>query len=139
MLLPLLTTLALACSATAAPLVAPAKLATIEKRADSPFNITYSSPRNSTYDDLPKLLILATGGTIAGSSASNTDSTAYTAGVIGIAVLIEAVPELLNTAQIDGIQVSNVGSNSLTDAIALNISKIANKALCGNNAPYDAV
>lgn len=53
----------------------------------------------------------STGGTIAGSSKSNTDSTAYTAGAIGVAALVEAVPELLTTAQIDGVQVSNVGSN----------------------------
>ncbi|GAA5840918.1 hypothetical protein JCM3766R1_005402 [Sporobolomyces carnicolor] len=129
---------ALACTASAAPLVAPT-FPTVVKRDNSGFNVTYSSPRNSTYDSLPKLLIMATGGTIAGSSKSNTDSTAYTAGAIGVAALVEAVPELLNTAQIDGVQVSNVGSNSLTDAIALNISKLATKALCGENAPYDAV
>ncbi|GAA5993672.1 hypothetical protein JCM5350_003021 [Sporobolomyces pararoseus] len=134
----LLGTLALAFTASAAPLVAPS-LPTIAKRDNSPFNVTYSSPRNSTYAKLPKLLIMATGGTIAGSSASNTDSTAYKAGVIGVAALVEAVPELLSTAQIDGVQVSNVGSNSLTDAIALNISKLATKALCGEGAPYDAV
>lgn len=37
---------------------------------------------------LPNILIFATGGTIAGSSASNTDATQYTAGVIGIEALV---------------------------------------------------
>ncbi|GAA5902618.1 asparaginase [Sporobolomyces salmoneus] len=138
MLANVLLSLALACSASAAPLVAPS-FPTVAKRDNSPFNITYSSPRNATYDSLPRLLIMATGGTIAGSSTSNTDSTAYTAGAIGVAALVEAVPELLETAQIDGVQVANVGSNSLSDAIALNISKLATKAVCGDDAPYDAV
>ncbi|GAA5825759.1 hypothetical protein JCM10212_003286, partial [Sporobolomyces blumeae] len=140
-MLPLaLSALALASSALAAPLVAPSRLVErANSSSSSGFNITYSSPRNSTYDSLPKLLIMATGGTIAGSSASNTDSTAYTAGVVGIAALVEAVPELLTTAQIDGVQVSNVGSESLTDAIALNLSKLSNKALCGADAEYDGV
>ncbi|GAA5888542.1 hypothetical protein JCM16303_004250 [Sporobolomyces ruberrimus] len=139
MMLPsVLTTLALALSASTTPLLTPT-LPSIVKRNHNPFNITYSSPRNATYEKLPKLLIMATGGTIAGSSKSNTDSTAYTAGVVGVAALVEAVPELLNTAQIDRVQVSNVGSNSLTEAIALNISKLATKALCGDSAPYDAV
>ncbi|BGP18326.1 hypothetical protein JCM10213_008499 [Rhodosporidiobolus nylandii] len=102
-----------------------------------PLNITYSS--GTTNSSLPRTLILATGGTIAGSSASNTDSTTYQAGVVGIATLVQAVPELLNISNIDGMQVSNVGSESLTDAIALNLSKIANEALCSSDASYDAV
>ncbi|BGP33925.1 hypothetical protein JCM10296v2_005734 [Rhodotorula toruloides] len=42
-------------------------------------------------------------------------------------------------SNIDGMQVSNVGSESLTDEIALRLSKLANKALCAADAPYDAV
>ncbi|GAA5937836.1 asparaginase [Sporobolomyces koalae] len=135
-----LSTLALAGSALAAPLVAPSTLPTLVSRDTTPFNVTYRSPRgNSTYDNLPKLLIVATGGTIAGQSASETDSTAYTPGVVKIDTLIDAVPELLKTAQIDGIQYSNVGSESLTDEIALGLSKLSNQALCGQDAQYDAV
>lgn len=37
------------------------------------------------------------------------------------------------------MQVSNVGSGSITDDIVLMISKIANKALCGPDAEYDGV
>ncbi|GAA5980692.1 hypothetical protein JCM11641_000178 [Rhodosporidiobolus odoratus] len=125
-------------------LAAPAALPVVETRAlverapvyTPAINITYSSPINSS---LPKTLILATGGTIAGSSSSNTDSTAYQAGVVRIEVLIQAVPELLNISNIDGMQVSNVGSESLTDEIALKLSKIVNEAVCGSNASYDAV
>jgi len=60
-------------------------------------------------------------------------------GVVKISTLIDAVPELLNTARIDGIQYSNIGSESLTDYIALGIAKLSNKALCDEGAEYDAV
>lgn len=46
------------------------------------------------YSSLPNVAIFATGGTIAGSSASELDTTSYTAGVIGVAALIEAVVSL---------------------------------------------
>ncbi|KPV74482.1 uncharacterized protein RHOBADRAFT_31954 [Rhodotorula graminis WP1] len=82
---------------------------------------------------------MATGGTIAGSSASATDSTNYRAGSIGVAALVDAVPQLLNVSNIDGMQVSNVDSGSITDDIVLLISKLANKALCGSDPEYDAV
>ncbi|BGP49392.1 hypothetical protein JCM10450v2_005281 [Rhodotorula kratochvilovae] len=120
-------------SAAAAPLL------TLEKRDlvyTPEFNITYSS--NFT-EGLPKTLIMATGGTIAGSSASATDSTNYRAGSIGVEALVDAVPQLLDVSNIDGMQVSNVGSGSITDEIVIKMSKLANQALCGENAPYDAV
>ncbi len=40
--------------------------------------------------DLPAVKILATGGTIAGTAASNTQTTGYKAGDLGIQTLIEA-------------------------------------------------
>ncbi|BGP57688.1 hypothetical protein JCM8202v2_005335 [Rhodotorula sphaerocarpa] len=98
--------------------------------SDVSFNITYESGRKA---HLPKTLIMATGGTIAGSSESETDSTGYTAGTVGVRALVEAVPQLLNVSNIDGMQ------QSLGDAFALRISKLANKALCVDDAPYDAV
>ncbi|GAA6020861.1 hypothetical protein JCM8202_005471 [Rhodotorula sphaerocarpa] len=104
--------------------------------SDVSFNITYESGRKA---HLPKTLIMATGGTIAGSSESETDSTGYTAGTVGVRALVEAVPQLLNVSNIDGMQVANTGSESLGDAFALRISKLANKALCVDDAPYDAV
>lgn len=49
-------------------------------------NVTYQSPIN---ESLPSVFILATGGTIAGSGASSTDSGRYSAGAIGVAALVE--------------------------------------------------
>ncbi|MDD6382884.1 MAG: L-asparaginase, partial [Selenomonadaceae bacterium] len=44
----------------------------------------------------PDVKILATGGTIAGSAASDTQTTGYKAGALGVDVLINAVPEVKN-------------------------------------------
>ncbi|KWU44504.1 L-asparaginase [Rhodotorula sp. JG-1b] len=140
-----LVTLA-ASSAVAAPLVnvaaaaadAPVRNLVVERDStgEVQFNITYQSNHTA---HLPKTLIMATGGTIAGSGSSNTDSTGYTAGVVGLAALVQAVPEVLAVSNIDGMQVINTGSESLSDSFALHISKLANKALCAADAPYDAV
>ena len=55
---------------------------------------------------LPNVAIFATGGTIAGASASSSDTTTYTSGVVGVAALVKAVPEISNIANIEGVQVS---------------------------------
>jgi L-asparaginase len=43
---------------------------------------------------MPLVVILATGGTIAGSAAASTDTTGYRAGALGVDALIAAVPAL---------------------------------------------
>ncbi len=77
----------------------------------------------------PEVVIYATGGTIAGSSKSSTDTTDYSAGEIGISTLIAAVPEMQKVAQVSGVQISNTGSNNLTQDIVLKLSKEINKKL----------
>ena len=56
------------------------------------------------------VIILGTGGTIAGKAGSNTEMTGYKAGEIGIQSLIDAVPEILNVANVSGEQFCNCGS-----------------------------
>lgn len=53
----------------------------------------------------PNVVILATGGTIAGSAASNTQMTGYKAGALGIDVLLQAVPEIHKVANVKGEQI----------------------------------
>lgn len=72
---------------------------------------------------LPNVTIYATGGTIAGSANSSAQTTGYQAGALGIETLIEAVPEMASVANVQGVQVSNVGSESITTSILLNISQ----------------
>ena len=56
----------------------------------------------------PKIRIIATGGTIAGVSASATSS-AYSAGQVGIQTLIDAVPQIKDLAEVSGEQLVPFG------------------------------
>jgi len=70
----------------------------------------------------PQVFIAATGGTIAGVQKS-VEQHGYTAGELGIAALIEAVPQLKNIANVTGEQVVNIPSQDMTDAIWLKLAK----------------
>src|SRR4026207_353882 len=61
----------------------------------------------------PKVIILATGGTIAGAGAAS-DRAGYTAGKIPIDDLIGAIPTVKKIANITGEQISSVGSQDMT-------------------------
>ena len=75
-----------------------------------------------------KIAILATGGTIAGVAGSQISSVGYTAGVVGVKELIEAVPEIENLAQIQTKQVANIDSSNMNDEIWLKSTAVLNKA-----------
>jgi len=64
----------------------------------------------------PNIYILATGGTIAGSAAGSTNAQ-YDAGQLGVDILIKAVPEIQDIANIKGEQVANISSNNMTNEI----------------------
>lgn len=86
----------------------------------------------TTYADQtakPNITILATGGTIAGSASSTTDTTNYTAGSLSIQTLFDAVPSLKDIANITGEQIANVDSNDITADIRLTLSKKINSLL----------
>ena len=62
---------------------------------------------------LPRLLLLATGGTIAGCAADSATLNDYTAGVLGGDALLQSVPQLQDLATISVEQVANVDSADL--------------------------
>lgn len=72
---------------------------------------------------LPNITIFATGGTIAGSASSKDQTTGYQAGALGVQVLIDAVPEILNVSNVKGVQVANVDSGNITPQILLNLTQ----------------
>ncbi|MBW4870170.1 L-asparaginase 2 [Prevotella buccae] len=84
----------------------------------------------------PKIRIIATGGTIAGVSASSTSS-AYSAGQVGIQTLINAVPEIKELADVSGEQLVNIGSQDMNDNVWLQLAKRINQLL--NSEGYDGV
>src|SRR4051812_27569339 len=62
---------------------------------------------------LPRIIILATGGTIAGAGAS-ADRAGYTAGKIPIDNLIGGIPAVKKVANISGEQIASIGSQDMT-------------------------
>jgi L-asparaginase len=64
----------------------------------------------------PNVFIAATGGTIAGAQ-TNVEQHGYTAGELGIATLISAVPQLKDIANVTGEQVMNIPSQDMNDAL----------------------
>lgn len=80
-------------------------------------------------EKLPNIVILATGGTIAGSAESNTDMTGYTSGTVGVQILIDAVPEMKRFANVTGEQISNIGSEHMTYEVWLKLAKRCNELL----------
>jgi len=75
---------------------------------------------------LPAVKIIATGGTIAGEAATSAQS-GYTSGQVGVDALIKAVPTLGKVAQVSGEQISNVGSQDMSDEIWLKLGKRINQ------------
>ena len=84
----------------------------------------------------PKIRIIATGGTIAGVAATSASS-AYSAGQVGIQTLIDAVPQILQLADISGEQLVNIGSQDMNDEVWLKLAKRINVLL--NEEGYDGI
>lgn len=83
----------------------------------------------STNPKLNNVKIIATGGTIAGSATSNTDTTGYQPGALGVETLIKAVPELEQVANVSGEQIANIGSNNMDNKTLLKLAKRINDLL----------
>jgi len=81
---------------------------------------------------LPNIVILATGGTIAGAAATGTQA-GYTSGAVTIDAMLAAVPGIKDLAAVKGEQISNVGSQDMTFEIMLTLAKRINVLLAQND------
>jgi len=81
---------------------------------------------------LPTVVVLATGGTIAGAAATGTQS-AYTSGAVTIDAMLAAVPGIKDLANIKGEQISNVGSQDMSFGIMLTLAKRCNQLLADHS------
>lgn len=72
---------------------------------------------------LPNVVILATGGTIAGAGAEATNSASYQAAKVPVDKLIAGVPELAKVASVRGEQVFQIASESFTNEYLLTLGK----------------
>lgn len=78
---------------------------------------------------LPRVVILATGGTIAGTGATSTTTVGYTAAKLGVDKMIESVPELKKVAEVRGEQVAQIASESMNNEVWLKLAKRVNQLL----------
>ena len=78
--------------------------------------------------DLPRVHVLATGGTIAGAQAGGSGY-GYKSGVYDVDSLLKAVPNLDQLAVITGEQVASIGSQDMNDAIWLKLAGRVNSVL----------
>jgi len=63
---------------------------------------------------LPRIIVLATGGTIAGSSASAASSAHYQAATVPVSALVDAVPALQLVARVAAEQVAQIDSKDMS-------------------------
>lgn len=70
----------------------------------------------------PKICVLATGGTIAGTAPKSEALTGYRAGALGVEVLLAAVPSLADVAAIEGAEIAACDSKDMTEAIWLRLA-----------------
>jgi L-asparaginase len=75
---------------------------------------------------LPNIVVLATGGTIAGAAASDVQA-AYTSGQVGVQQLLAAVPQAKKLAVLSGEQISNIGSQDMNDEVWLKLARRINE------------
>ncbi|QEG21322.1 type II asparaginase [Mariniblastus fucicola] len=85
-------------------------------------------PDSNHNADLPNVVVIATGGTIAGTAASGDDGV-YESGKVGVETLIQAVPEASRIANLTGIQIASIGSQDMNDVVWMQLAKELDRAL----------
>lgn len=79
----------------------------------------------------PRIVVLATGGTIAGVAASETQTVGYKAAALPVASLLAAVPELSRLADLRSEQVAQLDSKNMHAGIWLQLAERINHLLSG--------
>ena len=77
---------------------------------------------------LPRVHVLATGGTIAGAQTPNSGY-GYRSGAYDVATLLASVPGLARLATLSGEQVASIGSQDMNDAVWLALARRVEAAL----------
>lgn len=119
--------------AVAAAVAVPAGVALAEEAAGvegysfyetaSGLQVTVADDENP---DLPTVVVLATGGTIAGTGAAG-KTTGYAAGQLDVGTLVASAAGITDIANVRGVQVCNVGSDDITDAYWIQIASTINE------------
>jgi L-asparaginase len=83
--------------------------------------------------NLPRVIVLATGGTIAGQGTSAT-SAGYIPGKLPIEDLLKNIPSINKIANVKGEQVASVGSHEMTVQIWIKLARRINEIFSNNEA-----
>jgi L-asparaginase len=75
---------------------------------------------------LPQVVVLATGGTIAGAATTDVQA-GYKSGQVGVEQLLAAVPQAKKLASLRGEQISNIGSQDMNDEVWLKLGRRVNE------------
>src|SRR5262245_48657687 len=86
----------------------------------------------------PRIVIVATGGTIAGSAESTT-AAGYKSGAVAVDVLINAVPQMKKFADVRGVQVSSIGSQDMNDEVWVKLAMEVNRLLAQSDVDGVAI
>src|SRR5947209_6317981 len=101
--------------------------------ASAPFRGNAQQSANGTLakdynPSLPTVVVLATGGTIAGAAGSDVQA-GYTSGQVGVEQLLNAVPQAKKLANLRGEQISNIGSQDMNDDVWIKLATRVNELL----------
>lgn len=78
-----------------------------------------------------KVLVIATGGTIAGEAKSRERAGTYAPGTLAVDALLAAVPELEKYATPETRQIASIGSEDMTDDVWIRLADELSAALAG--------
>jgi L-asparaginase len=81
---------------------------------------------------LPRIAVLATGGTIAGAAADATNTSGYQAGVVGVDRLLAVVPALSTVARIAPEQIASVDSKDMAMPLWTTLAQRINMLLASS-------
>jgi L-asparaginase len=85
-----------------------------------------AAPQAKPVATLPQVVVLATGGTIAGAAATDVQA-GYTSGQVRVEQLLAAVPQAKKLARLRGEQISNIGSQDMNDEVWLKLARRINE------------
>ncbi|WP_213295551.1 asparaginase [Paraburkholderia sacchari] len=110
------------CVAAALVLAATALPASIVLAAGEGAAAAASSTSTAASAALPRVAVLATGGTIAGQ-ADTRAANAYNAGAVGAQQLVQAVPGIEKLAHLSTEQVASIGSQDMNDKVWFTLAR----------------
>jgi L-asparaginase len=91
------------------------------------------NPSSAVAPALPRIAVLATGGTIAGAAADAANTSGYQAGVVGVEQLLAVVPALSTVARIAPEQIASVDSKDMSMPLWTTLAQRINTLLAADD------